>query len=338
MSTSRVPLTFLPLGKNNEDIKPHYYPWRSKVTDIASRVQLLHLVLTPVAFALTNDGLPFAPPVHPGPMPLASSTQNTVSIWSLQLNYFKEYQARLEDFKAQLVDSLGPAPLMQAADAQGLTHTRTVVQILDALDTAYAVVTREDLLSNRATLGNFSRETTYDDHVAVYTRAYQYAARNGQPFSASEQTELFLQSFAKANLLATERELFSMLFREVDKQTFANAIMHLRSGAEKMRNPTAQHSGYTAAAAAATTAPTSNDMFDKVLAATIAHFEHHALAVPQTTRPAKPPLAKWCWTHGKTQWSAARPSNLGHTSAECRHPAIGHRKEATERNKLGSTA
>ncbi len=339
MSITRIPLVFLPLGKNQEAIKAQYYQWRSKATDIAARVKLLHLVLTPAAFALTNGGNAFVPPAHPGEMPALNSTHNAVQIWSLQLNQFNDYQAKLEDFKAQLLDSLGPAPLLQASDAAGLTHTRTVVEILANLDAAYGVVTREDLTANRATLVPFSSTTTYDDHVAVYRKAYQYAERNQQPLSASDQTELFLQSFEAVNLLATEREFFIMMYPKVDDQTFANAITHLRAGAEKLRNPTARHSGYTAAPAVASTnllPPT--EVYDRAFAAALAHFEQLALVASPATKPVKPPLIKWCWTHGKSQWSPTRPSNLGHTSAECRHPAIGHRKEATERNKLGSTA
>jgi hypothetical protein len=334
----------------------------------------LALTLSPERYqALSAGNVPFIPPVNPptDPVHAANSTAGQIAednrLHLVQQKVFQTYTNVDAALRSQLIEAT-PAPFLAAMRHADLGFGGlSCLQLLAHLQTAYAIITAQDLEDNHTRmLTPWNPPTPLEVLFTQLEDGAAYASAGGDPISDAFQAR-------KVASILFDSGRFPIDHREwrakpTAEQTFANAKTHFRKADLDRRKLelTSGSAGYHGAANQLTTAQandleatrTENSMLRALLAAqapsgslppsddtsttistltalqtcqaSAAETLTALLAAQAATQPLGERGKSFCWTHGCT-------SNPEHRSPNCRNKAPGHKDEATITNKMGGS-
>jgi hypothetical protein len=318
---------------------------------------LLVLTMQPADFAtmVGNNGadppiqLGHPAPVNPGPLP-PNATAAEARTHAEELYHHQTYHSTDKALKKMLLASCND--LYLAAIKHPLTGfaTTTTLQLLTHLWTTYGEIKPDDLDINDKTMATPWHPTTpietlflqIDDGIA-------FAAAGGSPINDSTAVRIIYKIIFDTGVF--ELPCRDWRAKANNEKTLANFKQFFRA-ANNDRATTTSSAGYHTANATTT----NNDAINKLLEAhtklqqTVDKFcktckpttsttnNRSTDTTPKTTSSSttrdKPTFKGYCHTHGTTY--SYREHNK-HTSANCKKPADGHNKAATEDNKLGGS-
>jgi hypothetical protein len=273
----------------------------------------------PPADYLTRVGQAFDVPIHPGIAPLHPGNPTSAQITETNRQYAAAlaehalYQTTGEELKKQIIYAVPNLYLAILSDDEMGYADVSCATMLQHLKTAYAIITTDDLETNRNRLSaDWSPEDPIEDLWNRLTEVQRFAEAGKEPISDTTCLRLTLKTLEKTGVFATSIEHW----RATDESTWTLATFQkhfANADKERHRKLTAQAAGYHGAHAATTPTPTPSANAPNLFSARVDNCTMY-----------------YCWSHGLG-------TNPTHTSLACRLKKPGHEDTATVRNRMGGS-
>jgi hypothetical protein len=286
-------------------------------------------LLTPQEYrtlcALPDDAV-HIPLIHPGPRPgpappgapaaIVRASREALTTWTGDNAAFISQETALFTFKTAFFDSLDTTSRLLVSDPHGGIVQRTPLQMLTALDASYGQVTTQDLTLNmQRLLTPFVPTDSFRAFITTHVRCHTFAATYGSAIPESEKIRHLTSSLTPCGLFQGPLQLYERDHPILTTQNFRDLSAELQRFADTIpSNATTKGAGFVHSAT------TQIDLETMISSAVGKALAAMAPPIPPSHR-----VHKYCWTHG---------TKSSHTSQDCRHPAEGHNRNATESNKL----
>ena len=294
--------------------------------------QLGHLGLVmPVQEYLLRPGAQaFHIPVPPGLIPAQAGNATAAQLFEVKRVHdynslvFVTYQSVRNALTNQILAAVEPTYLLELCDVDFGFVDVLPSTMLTHLKTTYGQLSGLEIERNRARLSAAWDPTSPIESLwARIMEIRRIAAVAGQPIDDRAVIALVLPMFERTGLFMHAVNFWNSL--ENNEQTYAFFGTHFtRANKLRVTNLTAGDLNY-ADANIATTAPSA-------LAAVTPPRKNDIGSTTRMTTPvgaiAENTQMFYCWSHGLSTQSR-------HTSASCRQPKPGHKKEATIFNRFG---
>ena len=288
----------------------------------------LGLVMTPAEYLLRPTAVVFVHPVAPGVLPAqgpgatAAQLFEVRRLWDHNAVVFATYQSVRNSLTNQILAAVEPTYLLELCDADFGYIDVLPSAMLAHLKTTYGKLTGVEIEQNRARLGAAWDTTSPIESLwARITEIKRIATASGQPIEDRAVIALVLPMFERTGLFLHSVNTWNAM--ETAEQTYALFVTHFtRANSLRVTDITAADLKF-ADANVASTAPS-------VVAVTPTR---NTTTTPVTTpvhATADGARMYYCWSHGLGTQSM-------HTSATCRQPKEGHKKDATIFKRFGGS-
>jgi hypothetical protein len=325
---------------------------------------LLPLTVSTAVYNTISNEL-FDVPTNPGPNPIVQPTgtehqiKEAYRVHSENTRIWREFQATDKSLKQLLLGAVGDiytSALKHRVTGYANVSTR---RLIEHLYSKYGNITAGDLEANEQRM-----KTPFDPNEpieALYTQleaAIDFADAAGTPYSVNQLVTTAYNLVFKTGLFADTCRDWRR--RPTADKTWINFQTDFSEAAQDLRESTStsQASGYhganaaieentrfqeeTAAALANLATATASDR--STLASVTAALESANAEIVSLKRQLKPKSRQHTpfgdgnrFKHGNYCWSHGFRCGKEHTSANCKWPMAGHRKDATKENKLGGS-
>ena len=279
--------------------------------------------------ALTGEA-EFRPVEHPGALP-DNATQPQTAVHKYRMEQYEKQQRALKWAKSIIIAKLNPEATDLITDGVRGTRGITLRGIMDRLRDTYGVLSTAELKHQKnILLVPYKLNTPIRDYVRIHRDVHRVLETAGQPLAMADKVEALKGGVKHVPIFVAAVQHYTTTYPRVAEQTFqllTNLLGQAEDNGEPM--PTTGSAGY---AAASTAQPEAFSM------ATVGKMIE--VAVAQALKDNKPPSTKankprsegrpytannYCWTHGPCK----------HASLICTSPKEGHKREATDGNRMG---
>ena len=290
----------------------------------------LGLVMPAAEYLLRPAAQAFILPVPPGLMAAQPQGATASQLFEVRRLHdhdslvFATYQSVRNALTNQILAAVEPTYLLALCDADFGFSDVLPSTMLTHLKTTYGQLTGLEIERNRARLSAaWDPASPIESLWGRITEIRRIAAVAGQPIDDRAVIALVLPMFERTGLFLHAINFWNSL--EANEQTYAFFVTHFtRANKLRVTNLTAGDLNY-ADANIATTAPSA-------LAAVTPPRNNDTGSTTRMTTPvgaiAESTQMYYCWSHGLSTQSR-------HTSASCRQPKPGHKKEATIFKRFG---
>jgi hypothetical protein len=328
------------------------------------------IVLPAPIYALLNPGHPFILPPNPGQEPVIPANPTAAVISAIErthreaLRQYQEYNSLHSALKRKLIAAVHPSFLQAVAHEQWMFTRVTLREMFQHLFDTYAHLDGIQIHANRKRLHNpWDPSSRFEDLVSHLQNVQELAADANRPIPNSDLIDAAFAILTDCGLYDDACSTWEL--RPAVEQTWPNLKAHFIAAQtilHRRRSRSTSNSGYTANAATAELEAlvgqlvVNNENYMATARQEYASFAANNQQRPSddysrlfqelqnmktelatykqaTHRPAARTLEKhdgYCWTHG------FKVSKF-HNSATCKHPATGHKTDATKHNMLGGS-
>jgi hypothetical protein len=289
----------------------------------------LALLLPDAEYLVLSNGIPFIPPVHPGPVPVipanATATQRTeiLRLYAQDIADLAVYTRVSTALKKQLLAAVPHTYLQELEDTDFGYLQVTPVTMLNHLMTTYGVITPQELSDNRAKLAtSWNPDAPIEDLWRHVENTRRVATAGASPIDDVSTINSLLTMFEKSGLLTTTTEKFRLrTLNEWQMAIFKDDVTV--GNKERLRKLTAGTAGYHGAHVATIVPPPPGHSPE-----TAAALAARTNQPPAVTVPVEGKQLYYCWSHGLTPFA-------NHTSLTCTNKKPGHIDTATASNLQG---
>lgn len=331
-TASQILPLFPPPGKTPTQSRRKFW---SAVVDYAILLGLEGEILS-AADHLAMHGRAYARPVEPvGPLPNVAALQK---VFLYELDLYKTWRANYSTWRVAVIAAFGEEVLLAVQDPNGSLRNVTVPDMRARSDAAFQALPH-DLRANRVVMQTVYNPSLlgYPEHCRRFQSAVLESVEFGGVIDPADLYNHFAAGLTPCRLFDAPIAMFENANPTAAAQTWEALSIALRPVAAKLNIEATTGSmgvAHIATASAVAASAINEELIARLIEAALSKRQPD-----KSRRQNVPKTTNWCWSCGKLKWRASSPNYLGHTSALCPkdRQKPGHRTEATESNKLGSS-
>jgi hypothetical protein len=291
----------------------------------------LAIVMNNAAYVVRAT-VPFVVPVHPGPAPVhavaatAAQIAETIRAYNQQLAEHTLYHRVSTELKSQILTAVEATYLRELENVDFGFADVTPQEMLQHLQTNYAVLTPEALEANRTSLSDpWNPDEPLENLWRKIFEVQRIATAGGAPITDVAAITLTLAMFETSGLLSTTTQQWRV--RPVVQWTLPTFQSDFTlANTERIRQTTAAGAGFHGANVAAVVTPGQRPGAANANDDAAANAANAANAAPLVN--VQGGRLYYCWTHGLSP-------NARHWSGTCTRQGDGHVENATVFNMQG---
>jgi hypothetical protein len=260
----------------------------------------------------------------------ASTYKSEFDVWDKQMKRYAEDLANINKVKLLFYNSIDLASQTMLKGSGSIMNVK-LSQMLTIMDNNYNIITPAAYERGvKALYAVFDPAmTNMRQYIGEHINAHTFILDNtGEPMAKVEKLRLLRKAVENCNDggYQTAVNEYDRKEKSVKDQSFEKLSELLiqvdESKPRALTSQTTQSLGYVAEMQETATSKYSNDDVERFCAAITKSLSKNI----KSPTPPKKKNTFYCFTHG---------IDCNHTSAECFHPAAGHRTDATAGNKMG---